>query len=167
MRLFIATLTLAVVALTSTNLSAQQRIKSAVNARLPVTCFGNVVTMQNSAAMVKDLYMYAANDDVRFLNTYAYAISQLQAANTKQGMMSLIAAHGGTEMCTPAYSCTDVNGNPKSVWGFNSCADCAATQPSPPTNPVTCLTSCKLCCSHFATPPSQNCLNSCDANDAC
>jgi hypothetical protein len=170
-------LSLAFLATTFTSLEAGAASPNSMNATSGnVTCFDAPVSYNNLRGHINNLYVFTFLNEATLksfgmFNHYANVILKLE--NVEAGiipMATFVRQNAGQEVCKPGYDCTDDNGLPKEVWGHNSCDACAAVETVPPTNPPTCLTSCALCCSHFSTPPRQNCLTKCEArntNDRC
>lgn len=134
------------------------------------TCEGVAVTQRNIGSYIQYTYLMMtqlrgsfSRQDILLSNTYANAFETFSKLASGQR----VAIVGGTDYCIPAYTCKDDHGDNKDIWGFNSCSTCKVIEVNPPTTPPTCVTSCLLCCNHFATPPSQTCVDSCGDRPRC
>lgn len=173
------------------SLSAEPKSVSASTkpAPLPITCIGQAITnsatakeavdylrggIENLNGLEQDVITYARYGLVsgplekfgadlpgviqgRIDNILAY-----EASGFSPEVAAQIAARVGSEACSAGYTCGDANST-----NAGQCSGCGHKEVSPATNPKTCEHSCKMCCSHFATPASQTCLNSCTASDPC
>lgn len=144
--------------LLATNASAQiQSLQSAGRA----TCFGTNVTSRNAGHFIDEIVeernsmlgiamfnvaigRFSESHYQETMDRLDESILKLEAIMTGSDSVFNRQQLVGTEICKPAYKCTSVNGNPRSMQGANSCADCADTK-----NDGTCVTGCNACCAHF------------------